>query len=387
MCICAIAVGVYSIKNANLSVNGTIGFEAHDCLIEVGGSVSAYDGPTAESKSTKNITSFVLGKDSNSKTLNINENFSSTLNFNDLNDDGKTISVILTMKNVSAFLVDAEIMAPIFSSENISLSTSFYLDDEAVTADDVIKVKIDSILKVVFTFEINSTETSFNESVAISGCIAKFTKASSSFKITQNISNVTAMGDTILKLNEIATIEYKCADCWCMPDAITVTGADYVYDVTSLHTATVTLSNPTGPISVKINAVSIYYVGETGILVPEISISLATNTTRNVTYKINENISEQSINVINELTYIDNFVSTWTNLYTSSNGAYSTDEFTTYLKDYENFVAFCNIEITSDAGFCVGDQISANVEEFKEVAELAYALILFESTQTFMLKK
>ena len=35
LCVCAIAIGVYSAKNANLNVGGTVGFNAHDCDVDI----------------------------------------------------------------------------------------------------------------------------------------------------------------------------------------------------------------------------------------------------------------------------------------------------------------------------------------------------------------
>ena len=38
--ICAIAIGVYSIKTATLNVNGAIGFTAHNCKVSVLGDIT-----------------------------------------------------------------------------------------------------------------------------------------------------------------------------------------------------------------------------------------------------------------------------------------------------------------------------------------------------------
>ena len=40
LCVAAIAIGVYSAKNASLNVTGTIGFVAHDCKVEVYGKIT-----------------------------------------------------------------------------------------------------------------------------------------------------------------------------------------------------------------------------------------------------------------------------------------------------------------------------------------------------------
>ncbi len=42
LCVAAIAIGVYSAKQATLNVSGTIGFNAHDCEVAVSGVMNAY---------------------------------------------------------------------------------------------------------------------------------------------------------------------------------------------------------------------------------------------------------------------------------------------------------------------------------------------------------
>ena len=42
MCVCALAIGVYSAKHATLNVSGTIGFSAHDCEVAISGVMNAY---------------------------------------------------------------------------------------------------------------------------------------------------------------------------------------------------------------------------------------------------------------------------------------------------------------------------------------------------------
>ena len=57
MCVCAIAIGVYSAKQASLNVSGTIGFTAHDCKVSVSYYMKGYaSSPDAEPKTDYDST-------------------------------------------------------------------------------------------------------------------------------------------------------------------------------------------------------------------------------------------------------------------------------------------------------------------------------------------
>lgn len=43
LCVCAIVIGVYSVKQAKLTTSGSIGFEVHNCIVEISGTYDAYE--------------------------------------------------------------------------------------------------------------------------------------------------------------------------------------------------------------------------------------------------------------------------------------------------------------------------------------------------------
>ena len=112
--ICAIAIGVYSIKTASLNINGAIGFTAHNCNVDIVASMygdsAASDSSTASStasgvvRSEANAKQFAkINVDGDTKTLDLG-----TIYFCDMTVGGKinpiTLNFVIT--NKSAFYVD-----------------------------------------------------------------------------------------------------------------------------------------------------------------------------------------------------------------------------------------------------------------------------------------
>lgn len=118
LCVAAIAIGVYSAKNASLNVTGTIGFTAHNCNVDISGYIYGHsktkDGtpiakPTNNSEKVylKNGTTDVtetspLKITGSSGALNFN-----TVYFSDMGDTGEVepIVIMLTITNKSDFTV------------------------------------------------------------------------------------------------------------------------------------------------------------------------------------------------------------------------------------------------------------------------------------------
>ena len=118
LCVAAIAIGVYSAKNASLNVTGTIGFTAHNCNVDISGYIYGHsttlDGtptpePTQDSEKVylKNGEAYVtetspLKITGSSGALNFN-----TVYFSDMGDTGEVepIVIMLTITNKSDFTV------------------------------------------------------------------------------------------------------------------------------------------------------------------------------------------------------------------------------------------------------------------------------------------
>ena len=65
LCLCAIVVGVYSAKNANLNVSGTVGFNAHNCDVDV--TVYIYGDSAVEDTNTAEASELGVVRSSSSK--------------------------------------------------------------------------------------------------------------------------------------------------------------------------------------------------------------------------------------------------------------------------------------------------------------------------------
>ncbi len=104
LCISAIAIGVYSAKNASFNISGTIGFEVHDVKFDVESIVTC--ASTTESDAT--IKAFAPVKSTCDATKANGSEFAhnvGTLNFNDLIDGGNTVTISLKITNLSEYKV------------------------------------------------------------------------------------------------------------------------------------------------------------------------------------------------------------------------------------------------------------------------------------------
>lgn len=110
--ICAIAIGVYSIKSAKLGISGSVGFVAHNCNVDVTGYIYGHasgnvaDGKPVEQSSKEKLKDLSLrGADA---SLSFGERYFSDSTASGIPED---IKLVLTLTNASDFniLVDVEI--------------------------------------------------------------------------------------------------------------------------------------------------------------------------------------------------------------------------------------------------------------------------------------
>ena len=120
LCICAIAVGVYSATNASLSVTGQIGFTAHGCKLTIEGTLSGY-------ATTDNATSVING--TKLTTVNLNNNSDDmalgNIYFSDLtgSEEIPQITLELEITNKSPYAVIGTVSVPA-TSGNLSITSS-----------------------------------------------------------------------------------------------------------------------------------------------------------------------------------------------------------------------------------------------------------------------
>ena len=127
LCVAAIAFGVYSAKQASLNVSGTIGFNAHNCLVNITGKYKAYTSSNLATRTTTTLTETNVGG-SASADYKKNLNITDTLYFSDLATDnlGHEIEFELTIKNNSPFKISVKAPAPTLTtaSDSVTGSTS-----------------------------------------------------------------------------------------------------------------------------------------------------------------------------------------------------------------------------------------------------------------------
>jgi len=123
LCFACLAFGVYALKNATLTVSGTIGFTAHDCMVEVEAyiegdglteaGVTATDGHPSEERALnfKSGTNVVtVGGATEEEWEKLGE-INDTIYFTDLTDTGAPAPITMTFKvtNLSVYDVYARI--------------------------------------------------------------------------------------------------------------------------------------------------------------------------------------------------------------------------------------------------------------------------------------
>lgn len=106
----AIVIGVFSVKSAKFNMNGSIGFVAHDCKVEVYGKITGAVDSSNNTITANTGTATVIFEESAGTGKLVTENTNNSWNigdiyFNDLNTSGDTIAnnivITLTLKNVS----------------------------------------------------------------------------------------------------------------------------------------------------------------------------------------------------------------------------------------------------------------------------------------------
>ena len=139
LCICAIAIGVYSAKNANLNISGSVGFNAHNCDVDVMAYIYG-DSATANTNTAEPAYYGVVRTKENKKALTtapveVRGNNDGTIDlktfyFCDMtdNDTISPITIEFVLTNQSLFDVDASIKATTISYNGTDLK---YIDTKA----------------------------------------------------------------------------------------------------------------------------------------------------------------------------------------------------------------------------------------------------------------
>ncbi len=174
LCVAAIVFGVYSAKTASLNVTGTIGFNAHNCLVDVTAKLTG-DGVITNSDGTKTTSpnGNVRREPSNLTAIfdaNIGKIEFGSLYFADMdtiNGKAAPIKIIFTIVNNSAFDIKADVTIPTNSEMSI------IADKESVKIE---KDKTKNIATITITFTLNNPEADLKIPLDLSGIKFDFTK-------------------------------------------------------------------------------------------------------------------------------------------------------------------------------------------------------------------
>ena len=143
--VCAIAFGVYSAKTASLNVGGSVGFVAHNCEIELNGTIVACENSNATATKEVTIPQTFIGRGAVPSTysLNLNKTFSGSesgkMYFSDLFDEGKIITITASVAPsfASSMLVPASANSTLSNFTDIvqALFSNVGLDTFATTSN------------------------------------------------------------------------------------------------------------------------------------------------------------------------------------------------------------------------------------------------------------
>lgn len=144
----AIVIGVFSVKSAKFNMNGSIGFVAHDCKVEVYGKITGAVDSSNNTITANTGTATVIFEESAGTGKLVTENTNNSWNigdiyFNDLNTSGDTIAnnivITLTLKNVSELYdITATIIpnTPDIVVEDVTFSSGNYSGYVCVLSKD-----------------------------------------------------------------------------------------------------------------------------------------------------------------------------------------------------------------------------------------------------------
>ena len=179
LCVACLAFGVYALKNATLTVTGTVGFTAHDCLVNVVAYVEGdgvlEDGTTSTSGhesvrrelmfSTVNeedvtATNEILVGGAEQSAWTKTAGIRDTIYFTDLTEDGKPAPIVMTfeLENRSAYDVYAKI-----SSTTIEELTAAGVTVELTQGEKVMQEANDTdtdtaVITATFTLDANAVD-------------------------------------------------------------------------------------------------------------------------------------------------------------------------------------------------------------------------------------
>ena len=223
LCVSAIAIGVYSAKTASLNVSGTVGFTAHNCEIELNGSIVACEDSNATATKEVIIPQTFIGRGDvpSAYSLNLNKTFSGDENgkmyFSDMFEGGKIITITLKVKNQSKYDVVANVSSPTFANSACTMSVKLNNTDLAEAGTSIELTKdgaTESVMVITITLNDDSSDI---QSASISGKLFEFEKKTPVKLINFTIDGISYQAEESMTWGEWVNSKY-CSNSSCVVD-------------------------------------------------------------------------------------------------------------------------------------------------------------------------
>lgn len=180
LCVCAIAMGIYSAKQAQMNVGGKIGFNAHNCALDVWGKIEGAATSADQSTTPTTLNAFKDGNGNdvtetnplkvsgdNTTSLKLQD---SGIYFYDYSTDGNVPNIVITIyfKNTSAFPVKVTCDLSALKTSLNSDTSKIELDETNTSVPSKIKANAQASASIVLKLTDNSKETTCNFNLPIS---------------------------------------------------------------------------------------------------------------------------------------------------------------------------------------------------------------------------
>lgn len=192
LCFASICFGVYSAKTASLNVSGTIGFNAHNCSVEVSGTYSCYEQETGSQITDSALWSsaFTVGGADASNTQ-ISKSIDKVLTFSDLNGSAtggnasyeQQATIKLKIVNKSDFTISVNTSKPIFSNA----TTSQYVKTGVDVSEVILAKSEECYITYTFTLTISADTVEINSVNGGYTIDITFNKSTSSDSVPTNL--------------------------------------------------------------------------------------------------------------------------------------------------------------------------------------------------------
>ena len=213
--ICAIAIGVYSIKTATLNVNGAIGFTAHNCKVRVLGKITG--AVDANNVALDPATTSALRYQNNDGTAKLIDGTADTwdfgnIYFDDLNPDkyNKVNDIVFTftITNESAYYVDVTVNQDCINNNRIFIyapNNGETLAPKGQGAASSVTLTVKLQLQKDSTGKYSSLGSAINFSNAT---LLKFTKSQAPSYLATNWKDKIITAFTLTDLKNITSISF-----------------------------------------------------------------------------------------------------------------------------------------------------------------------------------